>query len=78
MSAVAPELTTETTRTDDDDVETHWARRDDIVRSSVTGEPVTALCGKTWVPSRDPSQYPECPRCAAIKLQLTKGRLGAN
>lgn len=38
-----------------------------IVRSMVTGEPVQALCGKVWVPSRDPKKYPVCPECKRIK-----------
>ena len=29
----------------------------------VVGVPVTALCGKTWVPSKDPKKYPICPEC---------------
>lgn len=38
-----------------------------IMRSAVTGEPVTALCGKVWVPSRDPKSYPVCPTCKQIQ-----------
>jgi hypothetical protein len=38
-----------------------------IVRSMVTGEPVTALCGKVWVPSRNPDRYPVCKTCEEIK-----------
>jgi hypothetical protein len=38
-----------------------------IIKSMVTGEPVTALCGKVWVPSRDPEKYPVCPECEEIK-----------
>jgi hypothetical protein len=38
-----------------------------IVRSMVTGDPVTALCGKVWVPSRDPERFPVCPECKDIK-----------
>jgi hypothetical protein len=41
-----------------------------IVRSMVTGDPVTALCGKVWVPSRDPDRYPVCPECKEVKEQL--------
>ena len=41
-----------------------------IVKSMVTGEPVTALCGKVWVPSRDPERYPVCPMCDEIKKKL--------
>lgn len=41
-----------------------------IVKSMVTGEPVTALCGKVWVPSRDPERYPVCPLCDEVKKAL--------
>ena len=41
-----------------------------IVQSMVTGDPVTALCGKVWVPSRDPERYPVCPRCDEIKAAI--------
>jgi hypothetical protein len=32
----------------------------------VTGQPVTALCGKVWVPGRDPSRFPLCGTCREI------------
>ena len=32
----------------------------------VTGTPVIALCGKVWVPSRDPERFPVCPECKDI------------
>ena len=32
----------------------------------VAGTPVIALCGKVWVPSRDPSRYPVCPECKRL------------
>ncbi len=38
-----------------------------IIESMVTGDPVTALCGKVWVPSRDPEKYPVCPECQEVK-----------
>jgi Protein of unknown function (DUF3039) len=41
-----------------------------IVRSMVTGEPVTALCGKVWVPSRNPDRYPVCRTCEEIKAAI--------
>lgn len=44
----------------------HYVRKDKIVESAVTGEPLTALCGKVWVPSRDPSRFPVCPECKDI------------
>jgi hypothetical protein len=38
-----------------------------ILTSMVEGTPVTALCGKVWVPSRDPEKFPVCPDCQRIK-----------
>ncbi len=37
-----------------------------VTEAIVTGKPCTALCGKRWVPSRDPKRYPLCPTCAEI------------
>lgn len=37
-----------------------------VTEAYITGEPVTALCGKVWVPSRDPKKYPICPECKDI------------
>lgn len=38
-----------------------------LLKSAVSGEPVVALCGKIWVPSRDPKKYPVCPECEQIQ-----------
>lgn len=51
----------------------HFVAKDKIVESAVTGEPVTALCGKKWVPSRDPSRFPVCPECQEIHASLPRG-----
>lgn len=32
----------------------------------VFGTPLEALCGKVWVPSRDPKSFPLCPTCEQI------------
>ena len=32
-----------------------------VVEGIVNATPVKALCGKIWVPSRDPKRYPVCP-----------------
>ncbi len=44
----------------------HYVAKDKIVESAVTGSPVVALCGKVWVPSRDPKRFPVCPTCKEI------------
>ena len=36
------------------------------MESALSGEPVTALCGKVWVPGRDPEKFPVCPTCKEI------------
>ncbi len=48
----------------------HYVQKDKIVDSSVFGTPVTALCGKVWVPSRDPKRFPVCPECKKIYESL--------
>jgi len=37
-----------------------------VVEGMVNGTPVKALCGKIWVPGRDPKRYPVCPTCKEI------------
>ena len=51
----------------------HYAERDKIMEASVFGTPLTALCGKVWVPSRDPSRFPVCPECKEIFEGLDRG-----
>jgi len=50
----------------------HYIRKDKVVESAVTGKAVRALCGKKWVPSRDPEKYPICPACKAIYDTLVR------
>ena len=44
----------------------HYVRKEKILQSAMTGKPVIALCGKVWVPGRDPNKFPVCPTCKAI------------
>lgn len=37
-----------------------------VVEGMVNGTPVRALCGKVWVPGRDPARYPLCPSCREL------------
>jgi hypothetical protein len=37
-----------------------------VVEGIVNGTAVKALCGKVWVPGRDPKRYPICPTCKEI------------
>jgi len=54
----------------DHDRFSHYVRKEDIVRSNVEGVEVMALCGKKWIPHRDPDRYPICPTCREIMSQL--------
>jgi hypothetical protein len=44
----------------------HYVRKEKILPSALSGTPVVALCGKVWVPGRDPQKFPVCPACKAI------------
>ena len=37
-----------------------------VVAGMVNTTPVRALCGKLWVPGRDPLKYSLCPTCKEI------------
>ncbi len=68
-----PEVQEETQRSDNGDADrfAHYVSRERIAESRLTGRPVVALCGKVWVPKRDPSQYPVCPDCQRIYEEMT-------
>jgi hypothetical protein len=51
----------------------HYVRKEKIVESAVLGAPVVALCGKVWVPGRDPGKFPVCPECREIFESLPTG-----
>ena len=65
------------TRTiDDGDHErlSHYVPKDLLMEALVNGTPVVALCGKVWVPTRDPEKFPVCPECKEILESLRKGQ----
>jgi hypothetical protein len=41
-----------------------------VVEGMINATPVRALCGKVWVPGRDPQKYPVCPTCREIATSL--------
>jgi hypothetical protein len=61
--------------TDDGDHErlSHYVPKDKLMEAMVNGTPVIALCGKVWVPSRDPEKYPVCPECKEIWESMREG-----
>src|SRR5829696_3566965 len=44
----------------------HYVQKNKLTDAMVDGTPVVALCGKVWVPSRDPQRFPVCPQCKEI------------
>lgn len=48
----------------------HYAPKEEIMEALVNGTPIMALCGKIWVPSRDPKNFPVCPMCKEIYEQM--------
>ncbi len=48
----------------------HYAPKNKIMESALSGKPVLALCGKLWVPGRDPEKFPICPSCKEIYENL--------
>ena len=51
----------------------HYVRKEKVLESALSGEPVVALCGKVWVPGRDPKKFPVCPTCKEIYETLKPG-----
>ncbi len=56
----------------------HYVRKEKIMQSAMTGKPVVALCGKVWVPGRDPNKFPVCPVCKEIYDGLRSPQDGDN
>lgn len=54
----------------DHDRYSHYVKKDKILKSALSGRPVIALCGKVWVPGRDPEKFPVCPTCKEIYEKL--------
>jgi hypothetical protein len=54
----------------------HYVEKDKLTEAMVMGTPVVALCGKVWVPSRDPDRFPVCPQCKEVWETLDRGDEG--
>jgi Protein of unknown function (DUF3039) len=44
----------------------HYVNKSDMMEAYVEGKPVVALCGKVWVPDRDPTKFKLCPTCKQL------------
>ncbi|MDN5803133.1 MAG: DUF3039 domain-containing protein [Microlunatus sp.] len=54
----------------------HYVPKDKLTEAMVMGTPVIALCGKVWVPNRDPQRFPVCPECKEIWEGMPGGGKG--
>ncbi|GAA0605657.1 hypothetical protein GCM10009547_04470 [Sporichthya brevicatena] len=66
LSTITDERVETSTGDGDHDRFAHYVVRNKLTEAMVEGTPLQALCGKVWVPSRDPKKYPVCPECKEI------------
>ena len=52
----------------------HYVPKNRLTEAMVMGTPVVALCGKVWVPTKNPEKYPVCPDCKEIWQSLNPGK----
>lgn len=51
---------------DEEEQFSHYADKVSVTAGYVLGTPVEAVCGKVFVPHRNPDRLPLCPKCKAI------------
>lgn len=54
----------------DHDLFAHYVEKDGLADAIINGTPMIALCGKVWVPHRNPDNFPTCPECIEKYEQL--------
>jgi hypothetical protein len=50
----------------DDPLYAHYAEKAKVTEGYIMGTPVIALCGKVFIPHRDPLKLPICQECHDI------------
>jgi hypothetical protein len=70
-----PEIDANTNNGDNSDDEryAHWVDMRKAEKAKITGGKVIALCGKVWTPTRNPDNYPICPRCQELYEKMNEG-----
>src|SRR5438445_13701994 len=58
----------------DHDRFSHYVEKGNLAEALINGTPVIALCGKVWVPSRDPKRFSLCPECKRLYDMGPEGR----
>jgi len=72
-TALLERVETQVAEPGDHDRFAHYVRKEKILESAVVGTPVIALCGKVWIPGRDPQRFPVCPTCREIYETMKPG-----
>jgi hypothetical protein len=57
----------------DHEMYAHYVSKKDLERAIFEGREATALCGKKWLPRRDPQRFPICGTCKEIMDGLPPG-----
>jgi len=60
----------QTTDSGDHDLFSHYISKVDQEAAWLSGKPATALCGKQWLPTKDPQRYPVCQSCKDVYDQM--------
>ena len=55
----------------DDEKFSHYVDKVEYTNAVMNGTPCIALCGKKWVPTRDPEKFPVCPECKDVWESLS-------
>jgi hypothetical protein len=55
---------------EDENKFSHYAEKVSITEGYILGSPVIAICGKIFIPSRDPKKFPICPICKELAEAL--------
>lgn len=69
MTTVEPTVAPPATEQGDHDRFAHIVPSDQLVDAMVYGIQIEALCGKRWIPSRDPESFPVCKGCATVMAE---------
>ena len=57
----------------DHDTFSHYVKKDMLEKAIFEGKSVIALCGKVWLPTKDPMRFPVCPDCKKAWESLNEG-----
>lgn len=67
-----------TTEPGDHDKFAHYVSKRKVTEAHVLGIPIIALCGKIWIPNRDPAKFTVCPECKEIYESYPEPPEGSN